>query len=106
MGRPQDLPRPPCANFDTIDPNIKPMFQDSFNVGVEYQVNPTTVVGVNYVHNYLKRTIEDIGALVNGDEVYVIGNPGEGLAIHRCRRRGLTAASPRRSRSGSTMRSS
>ena len=24
-------------NFDTIDPNIKPMYQDSTNVGIEYQ---------------------------------------------------------------------
>jgi hypothetical protein len=33
------------------------------------------------VHNDLKRTIEDIGALdANGDEAYVIGNPGEGLS--------------------------
>ena len=41
--------------------------------------NPTSVVGVHYVHNYLGRTIEDMGGLVNGNEVYVIGNPGEGI---------------------------
>ena len=65
-------------NFDAIDPDIKPMFQDSTNVGLEYQLNPTTVFGVNYVHNNLTRTIEDVGALVDGNEIYLIGNPGEG----------------------------
>ena len=37
--------------------------------------------GVHFVHNDLGRTIEDIGALdADGDEAYIIGNPGEGLA--------------------------
>jgi len=65
-------------NFDTVVPGIKPMYQDSLNAGVEYQINPTTVFGATYIHNKLTRTIEDFGALVNGDEVYYIGNPGEG----------------------------
>jgi hypothetical protein len=29
------------------------------------------VLSVNYIHNNLVRTIEDIGLLVNGDEVYL-----------------------------------
>jgi hypothetical protein len=83
----RDLWRPSVANshrdrrvpsIENVDPDIKPMYQDSTNVGVEYQWTPTTVFGVHYVHNNLGRTIEDIGALVNGDEAYVIGNPGEG----------------------------
>src|SRR5262249_11017665 len=65
-------------NFDSTDPNIKPMYQDATNAGIEYQINPTTVFGATYVHNKLTRTIEDLGGVVNGDEVYVIGNPGEG----------------------------
>jgi hypothetical protein len=32
------------------------------------------------VHNNLNRTIEDLGALVGGNEVYLIANPGEGQA--------------------------
>jgi len=67
-------------NFNSTDPNIQPMYQTSTNVGVEFQVNPTSVLGVHYVHNYLGRTIEDLGGLVNGNEAYIIGNPGEGLA--------------------------
>jgi len=66
-------------NFDSTDPEIKPMYQTSTNAGVEFQVSPTSVLGVHYVHNYLGRTIEDMGGLVNGNEVYVIGNPGEGI---------------------------
>jgi hypothetical protein len=66
-------------NFDSTDPSIKPMSQTSTNAGVEFQVNPTSVFGMHFVHNYLGRTIEDMGGLVNGNEVYVIGNPGEGI---------------------------
>lgn len=68
------------ANFENTDPNLKPMFQDSTNVGVEYELNPTTIVTANYIHNNLNRTIEDFSALINGDNLYTIGNPGEGLA--------------------------
>jgi hypothetical protein len=69
-------------SFETIDPNIKPMSQDSFNAGVEYQLGRTSVFTVNYIHNNLVRTIEDIGLLVDGDEVYLYANPGEGLATN------------------------
>jgi hypothetical protein len=67
-------------NFETVDPDLKPMSQDSFNVGVEYQLGRTSALSINYVHNNLVRTIEDIGLLVDGDEVYLYANPGEGLA--------------------------
>ena len=70
------------VNFaGNVDPDIKPMSQDSTSIGMEYQVMANTVFGVHYVHNNLRRTIEDIGALdANGDEAYVIGNPGEFLS--------------------------
>jgi hypothetical protein len=67
-------------NFDSVDPDLKPMSQDAFNAGMEYQLNPATVLTVNYVHNDLRRTIEDMGVLVDGDEVYKYVNPGEGIA--------------------------
>jgi hypothetical protein len=64
-----------------VDPDIKPMYQNSTSVGVEYQALANTVFTVHFVHNNLPRTIEDIGALdANGDEAYVIGNPGEFLS--------------------------
>jgi hypothetical protein len=68
-------------SVDSVDPDIKPMSQDSTSIGLEFQPMANTVVGVHYVHNDLRRTIEDIGALdANGDEAYVIGNPGEFLS--------------------------
>ena len=67
---------------DSIDPNTKPMSQDSLSGGVEYQLNRNSVFSVRYIHNNLRRTIEDIGAVdAQGNEVYVIGNPGEGNAV-------------------------
>ncbi|MCM3881986.1 MAG: TonB-dependent receptor, partial [Vicinamibacterales bacterium] len=65
-------------SFDTIDTTIKPMSQDSTSAGFDFELNPRTVATIHYVHNNLNRTIEDLGALVNGNEVYLIGNPGEG----------------------------
>ena len=70
-----------CPSFgtDQLDPNMKPMSQDSFSGGFEYQLEPTMLLSVNYIHNKLIRTIEDVGQLVDGSEVYVYGNPGEGI---------------------------
>jgi hypothetical protein len=68
-------------NFDTIDPDLKPMYQDATNLGLEYQLNPTTAITVNYVHNKLTRAIEDVGSLdASGNEIYFAANPGEGVA--------------------------
>jgi citrate lyase gamma subunit len=72
--------RVPSFGSDVVDPDMKPMSQDSYNLGFEYQVRSNTVVGVNFVRTNLIRTIEDIGTLVNGSETYIYGNPGEGLA--------------------------
>ena len=49
--------------------------------GVEHQLNSQLVVSAHYVRNRLNRTIEDIGRLVDGNEVYTIGNPGEGRFV-------------------------
>jgi hypothetical protein len=54
------------------------MFQDSFNAGVDHQLGGNMALGIHYIHNNLGRTIEDMGSIVDGDSVYVIGNPGEG----------------------------
>ena len=70
--------RVPNLTADRIDPDIKPMAQSSTSAGVEYQLNASSVLSVHYVHNDLIRTIEDLGALIGGNEVYFIGNPGEG----------------------------
>ncbi len=68
-------------NFDSTDPDIKPMYQDSTSIGTEYQLGSHISMGLHYVHNNLSQTIEDIGAVdASGNETYVIGNPGRGLA--------------------------
>lgn len=66
-------------SFDQdIDPDIEPMKQSSISTGVDFQVGDHSVVTVHYVHNDLLETIEDIGYLnAQGDEGYVIGNPGK-----------------------------
>jgi hypothetical protein len=67
-------------SIENVDPDLKPMSQDSYSAGFDFELNPRTVATVHYVHNHLVRTIEDLGALVDGNEVYVIGNPGEGIS--------------------------
>ncbi len=67
-------------DFNRIDPHIKPTYQDSTSAGLEYQLRPNSVVTVHYVHNDLRQVIEDIGSLVNGNNILSIGNPGEGNA--------------------------
>jgi hypothetical protein len=85
----RDLWQPAVANsrrdrrapsINNVDPDLRPMSQDQFNIGSEFQVNPTSVFGVHVIHNNLRETVEDLGAIVNGDEVYVIGNPGRGIS--------------------------
>jgi len=64
---------------EAVDPNIKPMSSELTNAGTEIQVGERSVLRVNYVHNRLRRTMEDVGVLINGDEHYSQVNPGEGL---------------------------
>jgi hypothetical protein len=64
---------------DKIDPDIKPMRQDTMVLGAEYQLNSATAVSARYVHSMLNRTIEDIGwVMPDGNTAYSLGNPGEG----------------------------
>jgi hypothetical protein len=64
--------------FNRLDPNVKPMSSDSLHAGVEWEVQKNMVFTGRYVRNKLNRTIEDMGQIENGDEVYNYGNPGEG----------------------------
>jgi outer membrane receptor protein involved in Fe transport len=67
---------------DSIDPDLKPMRQSSFSAGTEFQIGRSSVLTVHYIHNDLLETIEDLGVLdAQGNEVYVIGNPGKGDPI-------------------------
>ncbi len=64
--------------FDRIDPKTKPMSSDTVHAGVEWEVQKGMVFTGRYVRSNLNRTIEDMGQIENGSEVYNYGNPGEG----------------------------
>ncbi len=65
---------------DSIDPNLRPMQNREFQLGLEYQVSKNSVLGARYVNKKLMDTIEDIGYLdADGNEVYITGNPGKGI---------------------------
>jgi outer membrane receptor protein involved in Fe transport len=73
--------RHPSFGSDAIDPDLKPMRQQEATAGVEHQVNDRIAVGVRYVHKQIDRAIEDTGSLdPSGNEIYIVANPGEGLA--------------------------
>jgi hypothetical protein len=64
-----------------IDPDIKPMKMQEAAVGFERQLSNVMAVGVRYIHKQIDRAIEDVGTLdAGGNEIYVIANPGFGLA--------------------------
>jgi hypothetical protein len=49
-------------------------------IGFEQQLTSVTAGSVRYVHKQIDRAIEDTGALdAQGNEIYIIANPGEGL---------------------------
>jgi hypothetical protein len=73
--------RIPSFGPEAIDPSLQPMSSDLTNAGVEVQIGPRMVFRGNYVHNNLRRTMEDVGVLIDGDEHYSQVNPGEGLGL-------------------------
>ena len=78
----QDL-RVPSFGSDALDPNLKPFSVSLMSFGTEYQLNPKTVLAVRYTRNHLRNAIEDVGTLDPfGSEVYVYGNPGQGLTAN------------------------
>jgi hypothetical protein len=62
------------------DPNLDPMRSQEFSAGYERQLGRVMAVGIRYVHKQLDKGIEDVGAVFDGNEVYVIGNPGFGTS--------------------------
>ena len=81
--RTRDL-RAPTDPATAIDPDLQPMQQSEYQLGADYALSNTTVVGFRYVNKSLDTTIEDIGYLkFNPDgtsqEEYITGNPGKGL---------------------------
>jgi outer membrane receptor protein involved in Fe transport len=72
--------RHPSFGADSIQPGLKPMRQQEATAGVEHQINDRIAVSARYVHKQIDRAIEDTGSLdADGNEIYIIANPGEGL---------------------------
>jgi hypothetical protein len=66
-----------------IEPDLKPMRLQEATGGVEHQFNDRFALSVRYVHKQVDRAIEDTQTATldaDGNEIYIIANPGEGLA--------------------------
>jgi hypothetical protein len=66
-----------------IEPDLKPMRLQEATAGIEHQLNDLMSASVRYVHKQVDRAIEDTQTATldaSGTEIYIIANPGEGLA--------------------------
>jgi len=72
--------RHPSFGSDSIEPDLKPMRMQEAAAGLEHQLNDRIALSARYVHKQIDRAIEDTGSLdAEGNEIYIIANPGEGL---------------------------
>jgi len=63
-----------------VDPNLKAARESSIDIGTEFELNDSWVVGGRYVHKQIDRTIEDVGVFdQNQNELFFIANPGFGV---------------------------
>ena len=73
--------RHPSFGSDAIDPDLKPMRQQELTFGLDHQLNEVMALSARYVHKQIDRAIEDTGSIdADSNEIYIIANPGEGLA--------------------------
>ena len=83
--------------FGGIDPNLKAMRQSEFSLNFERDINRNMAFSARYVRKNVDRAIEDVGVLNSaGSEIYIIGNPGEGLVSDFLTGQGLEALKPKR----------
>lgn len=72
----------PSANpfvSGAIDPNAKPYQQREMTFGIEHELGKDYVLRGRFTDKKLLNAIEDAGVSVNGSEIYITGNPGQGL---------------------------
>lgn len=68
------------GKWNGVDPNIKPFRSRDINFALDHQLTNRLVATLRYTRKDIIRAIEDIGVLdPDGNEVYVIGNPGYGV---------------------------
>ncbi len=71
----------PILETGGIDPGIKPFRQSEFTAGFERDLGSGFLFSSRYTHKQVDEAVEDIGFHnAEGSEVYIIGNPGRGLA--------------------------
>ena len=67
--------------FDTVDPDLKPMSQTEYTLGLEKKIFDNLSTSVRFVYKHLNRTIEDVGTITPEGELYYITNPGYGYTL-------------------------
>jgi hypothetical protein len=67
-----------CGAVSCIDPNLKPMSQHEYVVGLDWAITPVLALETRYTRKRLDRTIEDTGISTASGEQFFISNPGEG----------------------------
>ena len=83
--------------YGGIDSDLKAMRQSEFTVTFERDLGRNFVFSSRFVQKNLERTIEDAGVLnADGSEIYIIGNPGEGLIKRYLEQQGIEALKPKR----------
>ena len=75
----RSIPINAAGELEGIDPNIKPYTQREFTVRLDHALGSRLTGTIRYSRKRLLKAIEDIGVLdADGNEVYLIGNPGFG----------------------------
>ncbi len=68
------------AESGAIDPNLKPYQQREFTFGFERELGKNYTIRARYTNKKLINAIEDAGvADESGSEIFITGNPGQGL---------------------------
>ena len=69
-----------CSLTSTgVTPGLKPFSQHESVFGMDYQLRKTLAVEVRWDRRRLDHAIEDSSLINNGNETFVIGNPGQGV---------------------------
>ncbi len=89
---PSNLPGQP--EFGQVDPNIEAFRQSEFTFGVERAIGTDYLLRGRYTHKQVDVVLEDIGIPVPGGEVFLIGNPGRGLAKEVAEANGFISLEP------------
>jgi len=71
------------VDFESVDPDLKPMSQREFSLGVEKMLGENLSATVRLVQKHLRYAIEDTGVFVpDVGERYYFTNPGFGYSLH------------------------